>query len=62
MYIYNIYTFTILILLFYVLVWFSGSEARGILAPQLGVEPAAPALEGKGKSLVLFLVGTAWSS
>lgn len=55
MYIFNIYTLTILILLFYVLVWFSGWEAHGILAPQLGVKPTAPVLEGKGKSLVLRL-------
>ena len=27
--------------------WFSGREARGILAPQPGIEPAPPALEGE---------------
>ena len=38
--------------------WFFGREARGILAPQPGIEPAPPGLEGKvsttgppGKSL-----------
>ena len=27
--------------------WFFGHEACGILAPQPGIEPASPALEGK---------------
>ena len=27
--------------------WFFGHEACGILAPQPGIEPAAPALEGE---------------
>ena len=27
--------------------WFFGHEARGILAPQPGIEPAPTALEGK---------------
>ena len=41
--------------------WFSGREACGILAPQPGIEPAPPALEGEvlttgspGKSPILF--------
>ena len=29
------------------MLWFSGHEACGILAPQLGIEPAPPALEGE---------------
>ena len=29
------------------MLWFSGLEACGILAPQLGTEPAAPALESE---------------
>ena len=40
--------------------WFFGREACGILAPQPGIEPAPPVLEGEvlttgppGKSLVL---------
>ena len=40
--------------------WFFGCEARGILAPQPGIKPAPPALDGKvlttgppGKSLNL---------
>ena len=27
--------------------WFSGHEAGGILAPQAGIEPTPPALEGE---------------
>jgi len=27
--------------------WFFGHEAYGILAPQLGIEPTPPALEGE---------------
>ena len=27
--------------------WFVGREARGILAPQPGIEPVPPALEGE---------------
>ena len=27
--------------------WFFGHEAYGILAPQLGIEPIPPALEGE---------------
>ena len=27
--------------------WFFGQEARGILAPRPGIEPAPPALEGE---------------
>ena len=27
--------------------WFVDPEARGILTPQLGIEPALPALEAK---------------
>ena len=27
--------------------WFFGCEACGVLAPQLGMEPAPPALEGE---------------
>ena len=41
--------------------WFCGHEACGILAPQPGIEPTVPALEGKilttellGKSLFFF--------
>ena len=44
------------------MLWFSGHEACGILAPQLGIEPAPPALEGEvsttrppGKSRFYFL-------
>ena len=29
------------------MVWFFGREACGILAPQPGIEPAPPALEGE---------------
>ena len=36
----------ITLLLFYVF-WFLGHEACGIPAPQPGIEPAPPALEGK---------------
>ena len=42
--------------------WFFGREACGILAPQPGIEPAPPALQGKvlttgpsGKSHLPFL-------
>ena len=42
--------------------WFCGHETCGILALQPGIEPTAPALEGKilttgllGKSIILFL-------
>ena len=42
--------------------WFFGREARGILAPQPGIEPTPSALEGEvlttgppGKSLLFFL-------
>ena len=37
----------VVLLLFYVLIFFFGSEACGILAPQPGVKPAPPALGGK---------------
>ena len=37
--------FVTILLLFYVL--FFGLEARGILAPRPGIEPAPPALEGE---------------
>ena len=53
---------------FWFLFWFFGCEACGILAPQLEMEPACPALEGKvlateplGKSqywLILLIKGT----
>ena len=33
--------------MFWVFVFFLASEARGILAPQPGIEPAPPALEGE---------------
>ena len=43
--------------------WFFGLEARGILAPWPGIEPAPPALEGealttgpRGKSLMLLIL------
>ena len=43
--------------------WFFGPEAYGILAPQPGIEPAPPALEGEvlttgppGKSLRVFIM------
>ena len=43
---------------FFLMFWFFGSEARGILAPRPGIEPAPPVLEGEvlttgrpGKSL-----------
>ena len=57
--------FVTILLLFYVF-WFFGLKARGILAPQPGIEPAPPAPEGEvltteppGKSLfwVLTLKG-----
>ena len=41
---------TILLLVFFVfffMFWFFGCEACGILAPQPGVEPTPPALEGE---------------
>ena len=44
--------------------WFFGPEAGGILAPQPGIEPTPPALEGKvlttgppGKSLNSYFWG-----
>ena len=47
----------------YFLFLFFGPEARGILAPRQGTEPAPPALEGEvlttgspGKSLVFLIV------
>ena len=50
---------TILLLFFLMFFCFFGLEARGILAPRPGIEPAPPVLEGKvlttgppGKSLV----------
>ena len=49
--------FVTVLLLFFTL-WFFGLESCGILAPQTGIEPAAPALESEvlitglpGKSL-----------
>ena len=46
--------------------WLSGHEACGILAPQPGIEPSPPALEGKvlttgppGKSLHYLFLGQA---
>ena len=45
--------------------WFSGHEAYGILAPQPGIEPIPPALEGKvpttgppGKSQIIHYLIT----
>ena len=52
--------FVTILLLIYVFGFFCGCEARGILAPWSGIEPASPALEGEvlttglpGKSLPL---------
>ena len=47
--------------------WFFGRKACGILAPQLGIEPAPPALEGKvpttglpGKSQKILILGVCY--
>ena len=39
--------FVTILLLFYVLVYFFGYEACGILSPRPGIKPAPPALEGE---------------
>ena len=61
--IYNVFIeFVIILLLFFFIFWFFGCESCEILAPQPGIEPAFPALEGEvlttglpGKSLTTIL-------